>query len=625
MKKIKFQPVIFLVALSQVASTQPSDSALTEIPTPQPNDPHTAVSNYQPPSTPAENSAPLPDLTLEPGTPAQIPKFLATKEIPLPSAKTLMMNFEDSLEELIKKQRNPNVPDLTLADAIQLALRQNPAILNAIQQIRLTRGQAIQIRARALPQILINSSYNQIAEDLNPASRAANSSLSRLIVPNPLGGPPTILELQSPQIDVQNQTWNIQFVGNQLIFDGGATLSAIRAGNLAQDAAFYSLRATIDSIISQVISSFYAVVLNRALIVAQMQNVRLLEEQVRDQKNRFEAGTVPRFNVLQAEVQLANARPPLIQAENAYRISLYQLVQLLGVDYPTGKPSEVPFNVVGKLNYEPKNFNPDESIRVAIARNPGLKAQRQNILSLAANLQAQIGNFFPVINATAGYRIENDTQSSNLRDTLTGWFFGATGTWNIWDSGQTYGQVAQAKAQLMQAKNSYDDAVRRVVLEVQQAISNLTEAKETIESLTASVVQAIEALRLSRERLDAGVGTQLDVLNTQVQLLQAQTNVLQARYLYIQAMAEFNRALSLDTQYEETFDDPLIRPLTPQTLTKSESRRFDKLNDPNRKQPKLPTKFRGQDPIAPILEKSLAPKPTQKPKTKAKTPAQKIK
>jgi len=393
-----------------------------------------------------------------------------------------------------------------------------------------------------------------------------------------------------------------------------STSSAIRAGSAAYDAAFFSLRSTIDNLVSQVTQQFYQVVLNRALIVAQQQNVALLEQQVKDQQNRYEAGTVPRFNVLQAEVQLANAKPPLIQAENNYRISMYQLVQLLGMDYPAGFPSEVPFNVVGSLGYKPQDVNPDDSIRVAIARNPGLKAQRQAILQQAANVSSQIGGFFPSINATAGYQFENNTSSPDLGDTFAGWFFGATGNWNFWDGGLTYGNVAQAKAQLMQAKNNYDNGVRQVVLDVQQSISNLTQARQTIDATTASVVQATEALRLSRERLDAGAGTQLDVLNAQVQLLQAQTNVLQARYDFIAAMATYEQALSLDTQYVELFDDPLVRPLNRQALSKAESRKLDKLTAPDRKQPELPRKFRKEDPIKPILEAAPSPTPQAKKK-----------
>ncbi len=183
---------------------------------------------------------------------------------------------------------------------------------------------------------------------------------------------------------------------------------------------------------------------------------------MQDQQNRYDAGTVPRFNVLQAEVQLANAKPPLIQAENNFRTSLYTLVQLLGMDYPSGHPSEVPFNIVGSLGYSPQTINADASIRTSIARNPALKAQRQNILAQASNVSAQIAGWLPTINANVGYQFQNDVGSQSLTDTVEGWFFGGTGSWAVWDGGATYGRVAQAKAQLMQSKNNYDNSVRRL-------------------------------------------------------------------------------------------------------------------------------------------------------------------
>ena len=65
---------------------------------------------------------------------------------------------------------------MTLNDAVQIALKQNPDILNAIQQIRLTRGQLIQVAAQALPQLEINSSIQSQQEDLttNGAQGAAH-------------------------------------------------------------------------------------------------------------------------------------------------------------------------------------------------------------------------------------------------------------------------------------------------------------------------------------------------------------------------------------------------------------------------------------------------------------------
>ena len=595
-------------------------AAPTASPTPLPD-------GTQPqPLPPMPTPVPLPDaqalseqLTL-PTTPPQLPEPLAPGQetVKLQDSESMAMkqklaqaDFLKSLDKLIAKQRNPAVADMTLEDAERIALKQNPVILNAAQQIRLTQGQVVTVRAQAIPQLNLASSYNQQGMELAGNGRSGGGTIT---IPNPNGKP---IVIRSGGGEIQNKTWNIQLTASQLIYDGGAVVSGIRSAIAGENSAFYSLRATIDSVIAQVKINFFQVVLNRALIVAQEQSVSLLQQQLKDQQNRYEAGTVPRFNVLQAEVALANAKPPLIQAQNAYRISLYTLVKLLGMDYPRGRPSEVPFNIVGQLAYDQRKIDTDQSIKVAVARNPSLKAQRQVILAEAANVNAQFAGFLPSISASVGQEVTNNMSSTNLSDSLNDWFFGATGSWAIWDGLATAGKVQQAKAQLQQASINYDNSVRQIILDVQQAISNLQEAKETIESQEASVVQGMEALRLAQERLDAGAGTQLDVLNAQVSLLQSQTFVLQARYDYISALAQYDQALSLDTQYQDSFTDP---------LTPSQAKKFTRLNEPGKPQAPLPRALRAGDPIKPILDpsakpakasKKSAPQPTPKPKKKS--------
>ena len=558
-----------------------------------------------------ELNLPTPSQMTEPLAPGQETGKLKDSENMAMKQKMAQADFLKSLDKLIAQQRNPAVADMTLEDAERIALKQNPDILNAAQQIRFTQGQFVTVRAQAIPQLNLSSAYNQQGMNLANNGRGGGGTIT---IPNPNGKP---IVIQSGGGEIQNKTWNIQLTASQLIYDGGAVVSGIRSAIASENSAFYSLRATIDSIIAQVKTNFFQVVLNRALIVAQEQSVTLLQQQLKDQQNRYEAGTVPRFNVLQAEVALANAKPPLIQAQNAYRISLYTLVKLLGMDYPRGHPSEVPFNIVGQLAYNPRKIDTDQSIKVAVARNPSLKAQRQLILSQAANVNAQFAGFLPSISATVGGETTNNLNSMDLSNSLNDWFFGATGSWAIWDGLATAGKVQQAKAQLQQASINYDNSVRQIILDVQQAISNLQQAKETIDSQEASVVQGMEALRLAQERLDAGAGTQLDVLNAQVSLLQSQTFVLQARYDYISALAQYDQALSLDTQYQDSFVDP---------LTSSQARKFTKLNEPGKPQPPLPRALRATDPIKPILDpsakpekaKEKPPKPTPTPKPKKK-------
>jgi outer membrane protein TolC len=273
---------------------------------------------------------------------------------------------------------------------------------------------------------------------------------------------------------------------------------------------------------------------------------------------------------------LANAIPPVIQARNALRISQFALVKQLGLNYPSD-PSKIPINVTGQLDYNPIKLDLGNSVFTALTRNPSLKVQRQNILIGAEQLKSAMSGFQPTLNATAGWQTFNIPTSSQLDDTVNGWFFGVTGSWNIFDGLATVGATQAARAALDQSRINYDNSARGVELDVQRAVSNLIEAQEIIDSQRANVTQATEALRLSRERLDAGAGTQLDVLNAQQSLLEAQTTELEGRYRYITALAEYNRVLSLDTIYADTYDDPM--------LTARDRKRNDLLNSTDNPNP----------------------------------------
>ena len=438
----------------------------------------------------------------------------------------------------------PDAKRLNIDGAIITALQKNPEILAAIQQIRLTSGQVVQVRAAMLPTLQANSGYNVQSDTL------ANPGFDFGLVNN-------------------NQAWNVAIQINQNLWSGWKNQADFSAARLANDSAFYSLRQTIDKVVADTKKLFYDVIFNRALIRVREESVAVLQSQLQDQQSRFEAGTVPRFNVLQAEVALANAIPPVIQARNALRISQFALVKQLGLDYPSD-PSLVPIDVLGQLDYNPIKIELGKSVFTALTQNPSLKVQRQNILISKEQLKAAMSGFQPTLNATAGYQAFNVPTASSLDQAVNGLFFGVTGSWNIFDGMATIGATQSARASLQQSMINYDNGARGVELDVQRAVSNLIEAQEIIDSQRANVVQAMEALRLSRERLDAGAGTQLDVLNAQVSLLEAQTTELEGRYRYITALAEYNRVLSLDTVYADTYDDPM--------LTAKERTRNDLLN-----------------------------------------------
>jgi outer membrane protein TolC len=460
--------------------------------------------------------------------------------------------------------------DLTIERAVQVALRQNPDILKQLQEIERTRGQYIEVRAQALPHLAATGSFSQEDSRLLERTNQSGTSNPTVIVIPPVVGTGTVapafdfssLEKQlkkggsgQTSSGPSDKSWKVDIEVRQVLYAGGQVRAAINIGKFTEDSAYYQLRDIIDQVISNTRTQFYDVLLTRALIKVQEQSVQLLADQLKDQQNRFEAGTVPRFNVLRAEVALSNQQPELIKARNNYIIAQLKLAKTLNLDPgPQGKPT---FNCVGEFDVPERPLGLQNSIQLAIERRASLKVQRQQILIAKEQIKVELAGYKPRLDANAGYEWRNTRLSDKLDDVVDGWFYGITGSWNIFDGLETYGRVKQGRAQLESSKINYDDAVHQVELEVQQSYANLRAAREVIRSQQKNVEQAQEALRLANERFSAGAGTQLDVLDARTSLTQAQTTEVQSRAAYNAELAIFDRVTATDTVWVEMFKDPL--------------------------------------------------------------------
>ena len=243
------------------------------------------------------------------------------------------------------------MPTFTLDQAILTALQRNPTLLNAEQEIKRTRGVIIQVRAQALPQINANANFQWTDPNLTGARvlgntttttttgftpAAATASLMEGVPSSQVGDARAPLAAATPgpvrNVETSDISYAISVTGTQLIFNG-TTFNQIRGTFFQRDSAYFAFRNVLDQLIATVKTQFYQIIVNRDLVNVNEENVRLLEAQLKDQQNRFEAGTVPRFNVLQADVQLHNQIPQLITAQNNLRISKLQLAKTLGLDF----------------------------------------------------------------------------------------------------------------------------------------------------------------------------------------------------------------------------------------------------------------------------------------------------
>ena len=463
--------------------------------------------------------------------------------------------------------------ELSLDRAVQTALVQNPDILKQIQEIARTRGQIVEIRAQALPHLGVTGAFNYQDQRLLENRGRGGSGQPTVATTTTTSADGTLLSTSETVIPaattgfsqfgsgISDKSWNVNITAKQVLYAGGQVRAAIRIAKFTEDSSYYQLRDTVDRIIAQTRAQFYDVLLNRALIKVQEESVQLLGDQLKDQQNRFDAGTVPRFNVLRAEVELSNARPDLIRAKNSYLIAQFQIAKTLGLDPgPNGKPT---FDCIGEFQIIERPLGLLNALQLAREKRAYLKVQRQQILIAKEQIKVALAGYKPRLDASAGYEFRNSRLSDELDKVVDGWFYGVTGSWNIFDGLETAGKVQQARAQLESSKINYDDSVQKVELEVQQSYANLQAARETIRSQQKNVEQALEALRLSNERFSAGAGTQLDVLDARVALTKARTTEIQSRAAYNKELAEFDRVTATDTIYSETFKDPLTERRAP--------------------------------------------------------------
>jgi outer membrane protein TolC len=475
---------------------------------------------------------------------------------------------------------------LSIAEAVELGLRQSPTVLNQVQELKRLSGLVFQAQAALIPQVTATGSYAQNEPTLSNTNTGAGSQpFDLLLLPQ---GQPLVIRPNGttnvvgvPLNSVVNSsnitnTWNMKVTISQLLYDGGAAVANRRAARINEDASYYTLRDTIDTLVENIRTQFYQIILDRALVQVQEESVNLLRSQLDDQQSRYEAGTVPQFNVLQAESQLQNQIPQLISAQNNYRISMVTLAKTLGIPADRQYVTDEPLPVVGSLDVTPITYDLSEALVTARANRPSLKAQRSNILAAVENVTVARAGWQPTLTAQAGLEVEENPFSNNMRNTVNGWFFGVNGTWNILDGGTTYGKVKSAKASLEETKVTYDDSVRQVELDVSTAVDNLRQAQETIVASKKAVDVSLESLRLANERLAAGTGTQLDVLNQQTQLTTARSNYFTAEFQYISAIAQYQFATATEVKYNDLFDDGYHpKTLSPKEAQKSNRSRAD--------------------------------------------------
>jgi len=427
------------------------------------------------------------------------------------------------LAQLNDGKPDPNyaVPDrLDLQYSLAFALDNNFAIRQAKERIRQQEGVVLEVKSSTLPSVTGNGGYNR-----NDAAVGV------------LG---------------EDKFWSFDITARQILYSGGGVSANVRGQQLTLDAAILALQAVINDALLDVRTKFYTVLVSREKIKVQEQNVELLQRQLQDVKNRFDAGTVSNFEVLRAEVAVANAQVPLITARNDYRLSIETLRQALGfVTNTESNVAKIP-EFLGTLEFTPTSFDLRSSLTAARENRPDLLRLQKLTTAAEQGILASRAGYYPNLSVYGSYDWRKSPGSNSLPGDRNGWTVGLSSSWNIFDGRATAGRVVQAHSYLEQAKLALSETQLSVDVDVRRAISTFQQATELAEASKKVVAQAEEAVRLANARYNAGTATQLDVLTSQVDLTTARLNQLQAYYAYNVAVATTRKAMGLTDEMRPT-------------------------------------------------------------------------
>jgi len=409
-----------------------------------------------------------------------------------------------------------NAQSITLNQAIEIALKNNKDL--QVARIQLQRSEATLNAALAERWFTVDGDleFNQRADDTG-ATFATQDNFAR---------DRTLLQ---GQIEIGYDVYTGGRRGANIARSRREVhLSKLEVERIAENTRFESTNA------------YYELQNADAQVAIAQAAVEDFSQTLRDAQLLEQAGLGTRFDVLQAEVDLANANQELTRAIAAQRIARRELAQVLSLGQQVELTAADPIEESGTWA-----FSLEESIVKAYKNRAELE---QLLVQKEINEQDReiaLSEIRPQVSLFANYNFTdtyNDTLESTGYD--DGYVVGARLRWRFFDGGRAFAREDEANRDIDIDETNFANQRNEIRLEVENAYYQLIANQENIGTTEQAVITATESLRLARLRFQAGVGTQTDVINAQRSLTEARGNFLQAIIGYNQSLNELQRSVS---------------------------------------------------------------------------------
>ena len=346
-----------------------------------------------------------------------------------------------------------------------------------------------------------------------------------------------VIEYGNVRIELgQHDNYRAQLSLQQVIFAWGRLFDAYRLAGIEKQIADLNLVRKRQEVRYSVTESFYRLLIIREMVKVTQESYAQLKRHEDAVRKRCEVGLAVQFELLRAQVQVANLKPRLTEAENGLQLARNGFQMLLGM------PLDQAFGLIGELDLADVDYELEGLTDSALANRAEIKnlEHAEKIGRLARSLISR--NSLPSVAAGATYAYQKPAGVTDYGwgDNLT---LNLGFNWPLFSGFKNLARYRAAAVNVKKARLAVEEVRKAVTIEVRNAFASYQSAREAVAAARENLAQADQALAMIDNRYQNGLATNLDYLDVEVARMQAKTNYLNALKDFHTARAAIDRAV----------------------------------------------------------------------------------
>jgi outer membrane protein TolC len=412
-----------------------------------------------------------------------------------------------------------------LEQCIAYALENNTGLKNSERVILQAKNDIIAAYGNFLPSVSVSG------------VKVLKESVSTMTLPGPGG---TTMEIEMDMLSNYQYSLSAQLP----LFTGGARFYTLKSKLTEREIAREEYRKTRMNLIYSVSEAYYNVIYAGLMKDLAAETVKILEEQKEMVQIQYDNGEASNLELLQARVELNNARPDAMKAESGYKTAMMSLKNILGAD------EDFIFTVSHEFDVDEKSAFPGREtiMDLALKNNPDIQMLKKNRDILTYSKTMSKGQYLPslILSGTYGQQKEEWEQDWDESYNIT-----LALQWKFLDGLKRPAGIKNLTLQQDILADTYQDIIEKTGIDVSMKIEGIREAAERMEAQKINLSLAEESLEMAKAGYQEGVVSLLELMQARIGYNNAKAGAIKAGYDLNLSWLKLKKSAGILEQEEE--------------------------------------------------------------------------